>query len=137
LPQLSRRPSGTPILYRAPSFRGNGYTMNVLPSWASFWLLVLATALAGLALLRLRRRVQIERQLRADAEGALTLAGHLEALASALSKAQTPAEMTPAALSELLYALGASSGLIALVNDEGDHLDFASFMGYGDTATPT
>ena len=110
--------------------------MNFLPSWASLWLLVLATALAGLALLRLRRRVQIECRRRAEIEGALTLSGHLEALASALSKAQTPAEMTPAALSELLYALGASSGLIALVNDEGDHLDFASFMGYGDAAVP-
>lgn len=95
-------------------------------------LLVLAVVLACFILVRFRRYLHAERQARRDAERASTRSGNLEALASALSKAQTPAEIADACLSELLFAVGAGSGLVAFVHDESMQLEVVRVMGYSE-----
>jgi signal transduction histidine kinase/two-component sensor histidine kinase len=94
--------------------------------------LVLTVVLACFILVRFRRYLQAERQARRDAERASTRSGNLEALASGLSKAQTPAEIADACLSELLFAVGAGSGLVAFVHDESMQLEVVRVMGYSE-----
>jgi signal transduction histidine kinase/CheY-like chemotaxis protein len=78
-----------------------------------------------------RKRVQ-EQRGRIEAEGALRRTSQLEALATALSKARTTADVTDACLSELLAAVGAAAGAVALVDDDGGHLNIVGALGYTD-----
>ena len=89
--------------------------------------------LIGVSLRRFRGTLLSERSRRIDAEQTLTRTGALEALARALSKAQTPAEVTYASLSELLPSAGFATGAIAVVSDDGSHLAVMQAMGYGDS----
>ena len=82
----------------------------------------------------LHRSLRAERLHRTHAERALRRTGDLESLATALSKSQTPAEVTHTCLSELLPAAAATGGVVALVNDEGNRLDVVQAMGYTESA---
>src|SRR3954453_11721658 len=93
--------------------------------------------LIGIALRRFRTTLREERSRRIDAEQALTRTTALEALSRALSKAQTPAEVTYACLSELLPSAGAAAGAAAVVSDDGHQLAVMQSMGYADAQTAT
>lgn len=95
-------------------------------------LLFLLCLFIGVVLRRVRTTLLDERRRRVDAEQALTRTSALEALARALSKAQTPAEVTYACLSELLPAAGVAAGALAVVSDDGAHLTIAQSMGFAD-----
>ena len=95
-------------------------------------LLALLCLLVCVVLRRVHRTLLDERTRRIDAERALTRTGALEALSRALSKAQTPAEVTYACLSELLPAAGVAAGAVAAVSDDGGHLAVVQAMGYAD-----
>jgi hypothetical protein len=97
-------------------------------------LFVLVSLLVGFAMRGLHRALRSERRHRTEAERALRRTSALESLTRALSKAQTPAEVTQASLSELLAAAGAAAGAVALVNNEGNQLDVAQAMGHRDPA---
>jgi len=73
-----------------------------------------------------------ERRRRGDAEAALRRSAQLEALATALSKAQTSAEVTHAAITELLHATAAQAGAIAIVTDDEAQLIGVEALGYAD-----
>jgi signal transduction histidine kinase len=96
-------------------------------------LLFLLCLLIVLALRRFRATLLGERSRRIEAEQTLTRTGALEALSRALSKAQTPAEVTYASLSELLPAAGMAAGAIAAVSDDGSQLGVVQAMGYADS----
>jgi signal transduction histidine kinase/ActR/RegA family two-component response regulator/two-component sensor histidine kinase len=95
-----------------------------------FSLFVFVILLVCAAMRGLRRTLQNERGRRNEAERALRQTSALEALARALSKAQTLAEVTQACLSELLPAVGAAAGAVALVSDDGRQLGVVRAMGY-------
>src|SRR4051812_15811745 len=95
-------------------------------------LLLLICLFLGVAVRRFRRTLLDERGRRVDAEQALTRTSALEALSRALSKAQTPAEVTYACLSELLPATGVAAGAVATVSDDGLQLGVAQSMGFAD-----
>src|SRR4051812_4717526 len=95
-------------------------------------LLLLICLFLGVAVRRFRRTLLDERGRRVDAEQALTRTNALEALSRALSKAQTPAEVSYASLSELLPALAVSAGAVASVADEGSQLAVVQAMGFAD-----
>jgi signal transduction histidine kinase len=95
-------------------------------------LLLLLGLLASIALRRFRRTLLGERTRRIEAEQTLTRTGALEALSRTLSKAQTPAEVAYACLSELLPAAGVAAGALAVVSDDGGQLVVVQAMGYAD-----
>ena len=95
-------------------------------------LLFVLSLLIGIAFRRFRASLLEERGRRVDAEQALTRTSALEALSRALSKAQTPAEVTYACLSELLPAAGVAAGAVATVTDDGQELAVAQSMGFAD-----
>src|SRR3954471_22580534 len=84
---------------------------------------LLAVCVAGLAVRRLVRAARRERTGRMESERALRRVMTLEALAHALSRAQSPSDVAQACLSELLSAFGATAGAVAIVNDEERRLD--------------
>ena len=94
-------------------------------------LLLLLGLLASIALRRFRRTLLDERTSRIEAEQTLARTGAFEALARALSRAQTPAEVAYACLSELLPAAGVAAGALAVVSDDGQ-LVVLQAMGYAD-----
>ena len=100
-------------------------------------LLCLLCGLIAIALRRFRTALRDERLRRVDAEETLTRTTALESLLRALSKAQTPAEVTYACLSELLPATGADAGAVALVSDDGNQLALVQALGYAETHTAT
>jgi signal transduction histidine kinase len=100
-------------------------------------LLIAVIASLFLAIRAFRRTLRTERDRRAEAEHALSRTSALEALARALSKAHTSAEVTQACLSELLPAAAATAGAVALVNDRTGHLDIVQRVGFADSATAT
>jgi signal transduction histidine kinase len=95
-------------------------------------LLFVLCLLIGIAVRRFRATLLDERGRRVDAEQALTRTNALEALSRTLSKAQTPAEVTYACLSELLPAAGIAAGALASVSDDGIRLVVAQSMGFAD-----
>jgi signal transduction histidine kinase len=95
-------------------------------------LLLLLGLLASIALRRFRRTLLDERTRRIEAEQTLTRTGALEALSRTLSRAQTPAEVAYACLSELLPAAGVAAGALAVVSDDGGQLVVVQAMGYAD-----
>jgi signal transduction histidine kinase len=95
-------------------------------------LLLLICLFVGIVLRRFRRTLLDERGRRVDAEQALTRTSALEALSRALSKAQTPAEVSHATLSELLPAVGVAAGAVATVTDDGHELAVVQAMGFAD-----
>ena len=100
-------------------------------------LFILAGLLVSLATGRLRRDLGHERTGRTLAEGALRRTSQLEALATALSKARTSSEVTHVCLSELRHAAGATAGVVALVADDGGHLDVVQVTGYAGSLVAT
>ena len=100
-------------------------------------LVVLLIVLLCLAMRALRRTLGTERDRRTEAEHALRRTSALEALARALSKAHTSAEVTQACLSELLPAAGATAGAVALVNDHTSRLDTVQSVGFADSNAAT
>src|SRR5262245_47072079 len=100
-------------------------------------LLCLLCGLIAIALRRFRSTLRDERARRVDAEETLTRTTALESLSRALSKAQTPTEVTHACLSELLAAAGAAAGAVAVVSDDGKELTVVQAMGYADTEAST
>src|SRR4051794_18125576 len=95
-------------------------------------LLFLICLFLGVAVRRFRRTLLDERGRRVDAEQALTRTSALEALSRALSKAQTPAEVAYASLSELLPAAGVAAGAVAAITDDGNELAVMQAMGFSD-----
>src|SRR4051812_27606729 len=95
-------------------------------------LLFVLCLLIGIAFRRFRATLLDERARRVDAEQTLTRTSALEALSRALSKAQTPAEVTYACLAELLPAVGVAAGALATVSDDGQQLVVAQSMGFAD-----
>jgi signal transduction histidine kinase len=95
-------------------------------------LLLLLGLLASIALRRFRRTLLDERTRRIEAEQTLTRTGALEALSRTLSRAQAPAEVAYACLSELLPAAGVAAGALAVVSDDGGQLVVVQAMGYAD-----
>jgi len=91
-----------------------------------------AGVLVCLAVRALHLTLAGEQRGRSDAESALRRTSQLEGLATALSKAQTPAEVTNACLSELLTAVGADAAALALVDDSGSQLNIVGALGYHD-----
>jgi len=100
-------------------------------------LLCLLCGLIAIALRRFRSTLRDERARRVEAEETLTRTTALESLSRALSKAQTPGEVTHACLSELLAAAGAAAGAVAVVSDDGKQLAVVQAMGYADTEAAT
>jgi signal transduction histidine kinase len=114
----------------------------MLPIQGRTELLVLAVlcllcGLVAIALRRFRTNLRDERARRVEAEQTLTRTSALESLSRALSKAQTPNEVTYACLSELLAAAGAAAGAVAVVSDDGKQLAVVQAMGYADAPTAT
>jgi signal transduction histidine kinase len=107
--------------------------MSVPSITIMLWLVAFAGIAVGVAMRGLYRRLAHEKRTRAELEGALKRSGHLEALATTLSNAQTTAEVTHACLSELLHAVGAASGVLALVNGDRSAMDVVQAMGHSDT----
>ena len=98
-------------------------------------LLFLLCLLIIVALRRFRGTLRDERARRIEAEQTLTRTNALESLSRALSKAQTPAEVTYACLSELLPSTGAAAGALAVVSDDGNQLAVVQATGYPDPET--
>jgi hypothetical protein len=98
-------------------------------------LLFLLCLLIVVALRRFRSTLRDERTRRIEAEQTLTRTNALESLSRALSKAQTPAEVTYACLSELLPSAGAAAGAVAVVSDDGNQLAVVQATGYPDPET--
>lgn len=103
----------------------------------TFAVLVLAGLVVSLAMRRVRQTLENDRNGRIVAERALKRTSELEALATALSKAHTLDEVTHECLSELLHAVGAAAGALALINDDGSSLEIVQAMGYADSVVDT
>ena len=68
---------------------------------------------------RLHRRYEKERVARLNAENAGRRTEHLQQLATALSKARTPAEVVETCVLECTYTFGAAAGAMVLIDEEG------------------
>ncbi len=79
---------------------------------------------------RLFRKLVAERRLHADAEQKLACATHLVDLTATLSRTPTSREVTRAALEELLHALDATAGAVALMADDEPALQIEHAIGY-------
>jgi signal transduction histidine kinase/FixJ family two-component response regulator len=97
-------------------------------------LFVAAGGLLSFIVRSIHRTLDSERSGRLSAEARLKRVSQLQELATSLSKAQTSDEVCGVTLSELLYALDASAGAIALVSSDGRHLEVVHAVGY---ANPT
>jgi len=94
-------------------------------------LFILTGILISLSMRRLRRQALSDRDARAEAERLLQHTAHLQDLTSALSRANTPDEVTRACLVELLHAVDATAGGFALTTDEGFAYSYATTVGVG------
>src|SRR5436309_7962244 len=86
---------------------------------------VLAVVLAGL--LQLWRRANAART---RAEGRARLADELQALAAALSRVRTPAEVIDACMTQMSRALEATASALVLVSEDGQCGELARTIGY-------
>jgi signal transduction histidine kinase/ActR/RegA family two-component response regulator len=87
----------------------------------SVGLFVLTALLICVTMRQLRRYAREERRRRMDLEHLLRRKTMSEGLAAALSVARTPADVTNACTTELMYAVGATTGAVAVLDrDEGD-----------------
>jgi signal transduction histidine kinase/FixJ family two-component response regulator len=98
-------------------------------------LFVIAGGLLSMIVRSIQRALHSERSGRLAAEDQLKRVSQLQELATSLSKAQTSNEVTGVTLSELLYALDASAGAIALVSGDGRQLEVVHAVGYA-SSTP-
>jgi signal transduction histidine kinase len=71
---------------------------------------------------------------REAAERATERIARLQSVTAALARALTPADITRAVVEEGLGALGARSGLLALVDETGAEVDLVGAVGYGEEA---
>jgi signal transduction histidine kinase/ActR/RegA family two-component response regulator len=71
-----------------------------------------------------------ERGARKNAERLLKETAHLRDLTATLSRAKTPAEVIQTSVTELVHALGASAGVVALITDEGSTYEIAGAVGH-------
>lgn len=94
-------------------------------------LFILTGILISLSMRRLRRQALSDRDARTEAERLLQHTAHLQDLTSALSRANTPDEVTRACLVEMLHAVDAAAGGFALVNDEGFAYSYGAMVGVG------
>ena len=78
--------------------------------------LVVVLVLVGVLMLRVYRRAHGDRDRRLEAERVSQWTNQLQSLTGALSRAMTVAEVIEVSLPEFLHALGATTGLIALVD---------------------
>jgi len=97
-------------------------------------LFVLLGLVVCLAISGLRRQVLSERQRRLDAERQATRLGDVEALATALLKAQTPIDIVRASLPHVIQTTDASAGAIALLTDDERCLEIVQSYGYSGAA---
>jgi K+-sensing histidine kinase KdpD/CheY-like chemotaxis protein len=75
--------------------------------------------LLGLLTDGVHRRWERERVARVHAEQDARRAEHLQQIATALSKARTPAEVAESCVLECTYAFGAAAGVMVALDDEG------------------
>jgi PAS domain S-box-containing protein len=73
-----------------------------------------------------------ERRAQQTAEAAAATARRLQLSAEALSSAMTPAEVLDAVLTESVAAAEARAGLIAILTEDGRHLEILAQRGYSD-----
>jgi signal transduction histidine kinase/CheY-like chemotaxis protein len=97
-------------------------------------LFIAAGGLLSFIVRSIRRALNAERSGRVSVEGQLKRISQLQELATSLSKAQTSDEVCGVTLSELLYALDASAGAIALVSTDGRQLEVVHAAGYANAA---
>jgi K+-sensing histidine kinase KdpD len=67
----------------------------------------------------LHRRVERERLARVNAENEARTTEHLQQIATALSKARTPAEVVETCVLECTYTFGAAAGAMVLIDEDG------------------
>jgi K+-sensing histidine kinase KdpD/ActR/RegA family two-component response regulator len=76
----------------------------------------------------IQRRSERERLRRLHAEGEARRAEHLQQVATALSKARTPAEVAETCVLECTYAFGAAAGVMMVLDEDG-HVEIAHAVG--------
>ena len=90
----------------------------------------LTGVIISLSTRRLRSQARTERDARAETERLLQHAAHMQDLASALSRANTPDEVIKACLVELVHASDANAGAFALATDDGTGCQFVNTVGF-------
>ena len=97
--------------------------------WVAITLFILTGILISLSMRRLRRQALTDRDARTEAERLLQYTANLQDLTSALSRANTPQEVTQGCLVELLHASGAHAGVVALTTEDGQGYEYVSAVG--------
>jgi len=90
----------------------------------------LTGVIISLSTRRLRSQARSERDARAETERLLQHTAHMQDLASALSRANTPDEVIKACLVELVHASDANAGAFALSTDDGMGCQFVNTVGF-------
>jgi signal transduction histidine kinase len=98
--------------------------------------LVVVLALVCALLLRVYRRARGDRTLRLEAERIAHWTNQLQSLTGALSRAMTAAEVTEVSIPEFLHALGATTGLIALIDGDGKNAVISLAIGFDPPVEP-
>src|SRR5215471_2986931 len=108
--------------------------MTALPSTGLLVFALVVLLLAVLVRRDYRRAIQ-ERTLRRACERALKHTTHLSELGAGLARAQTEAEVTQAAVMELVHALDANAGALLVLDPEGK-ASLAHAIGYDPPPAP-
>jgi signal transduction histidine kinase/ActR/RegA family two-component response regulator len=90
----------------------------IAPGPRTIWALTAAGLCLGFVMVALHRRFERERAARLAAERDGRHAEHVQQVATALSKAQTPAEVAEAAVLECAYTFGAAAAVMVVIGDD-------------------